>query len=348
MGAIVGCGAIAREHLAVLSHFKDVDVGAVCDISPVRAEATAERFGIEKWYTDHNKLISDLRPDLVHITTPPYFHVPITKDCLTEGLNVLCEKPITIEYSDFKTLMSLASDKKLILMENQQNRFHSSVLKLCDLINSGQLGDLREVQILASIDLVGKNSPYTDANAPHFASNLPRGPIGDFLPHIAYLAYMFTGEVLDVQTIWEKRVPNTPLRADEFRALIKGARASAYVSFNGTAKIEGFWLRVIGTEMRVETNLYEPPRFTVRRYRPGEPAVMTLLDGIAESRDSMRGSVTGFMRKLAGRSSYDGLEEFLSRTYRAIELNQPQPISLKEINETCLLTERLSRRESCQ
>ena len=221
------------------------------------------------------------------------------------------------------------------------------MLKLCDLINSGQLGDLREVQILASIDLVGKNSPYTDANAPHFASNLPRGPIGDFLPHIAYLAYMFTGEVLDVQTIWEKRVPDTPLRADEFRALIKGVRASAYVSFNGTAKIEGFWLRVIGTEMRVETNLYEPPRFTVRRYRPGEPAVMTLLDGIAESRDSMRGSVTGFMRKLAGRSSYDGLEEFLSRTYRAIELNQPQPISLKEINETCLLTERLSRGKSC-
>jgi len=74
---------------------------------------------------------------------------------------------------------------------------------------------------------------------------------------------------------------------------------------------------------------------------------MTLLDGITESGDVMRGSVTGFIRKLAG-SSYDGLEELLSRTYRAIELNQPQPISLKEINDTCLLTERLSQLESCQ
>ena len=72
---------------------------------------------------------------------------------------------------------------------------------------------------------------------------------------------------------------------------------------------------------------------------------MTLFDGIAESRDGMRGSVNGFMRKLAGRSSYDGLEELLRRTYRAIELNQPQPIPLKEIDDTCLLTERLSRPE---
>jgi predicted dehydrogenase len=346
VGVIVGCGAIAREHLAVLSNFKDVDVGAVCDISPVRAEATAERFGIKKWYTDHKELISDLRPDLVHITTPPSSHVSITKDCLAEGLNVLCEKPITIEYSDFEALRDLASEKKLILMENQQNKFHSCVLKIFDLVHSGKLGDILEVQILNSINLVGDGSPYNDANVSHFSSSLPGGPIGDFLPHIAYLAYMFTGEVLEVRTIWEKRVGNTSLRADEFRGLIKGARASAYVSFNGTAKVEGFWLRVVGTKMRVETNLYEPPRFTVRRFRSGEPSLMTLLDGIAESRDGARGSVTGFVRKLAGRSSYDGLEELLSRTYRAIELNQPQPISLKEINDTCLLKHRLSRLES--
>ena len=244
---------------------------AVCDISPVRAEATAERFGVKKWYTDHKKLISDLHPDLVHITTPPSSHVPITHDCLAEGFNVLCEKPITTEYSDFKALMGLALKKNLILMENQQNRYHSCMLRIFDIFKSGQLGDIIEVQILNSINLIGEQSPYIGASAPHFALSLPGGPIGDFLPHIAYLAHMFTGEVLEVRTIWEKRVHNTPLRADEFRGLIKGARASAYVSFNGAAKVEGFWVRVVGTNMRIETNLYEPPRITVRRFRSGSP-----------------------------------------------------------------------------
>jgi predicted dehydrogenase len=345
VGVVVGCGAIAREHLAVLAELEHVDVAAVCDVSPVRAEATADRFGIQQWFTDHKKLISALRPDLVHITTPPAFHAAIAKDCLTEGVNVLCEKPITIQYSEFEVLKELALKNNLVLMENQQNRFHSSVLRICDLMDSGKLGEILEVQILNSVNLVGTGSPYIDKNFPHFALTLPGGPIGDFLPHIAYLAYMFTGNVLDVRTIWEKRIINTPLPADEFRGLIKGTRASAYVSFNGTAKVEGFWLRVVGTQMRVETNLYEPPRLTVRRFRRGEPALMTLLEGIAESRDVMRGSAAGFIRKLSGKSTYDGLAELLKRTYRALESQSAQPIPLNEIGEVSLLTERLSRPE---
>jgi predicted dehydrogenase len=345
VGVVVGCGAIAREHLAVLAEIKHVEVAAVCDISPVRAEATAERFGIQKWYTDYRRLLSDIRPDLVHITTPPASHVAIARDCLNEGINVLCEKPVTIEYSDFVDLKRVSSEKKLLFMENQQFRFHSSVLRIADLVESGNIGDILEVQIINSLNIVGDRSAYSDKNSPHFALSLPGGPIGDFLPHIAYIAYMFTGRILGVRTIWEKRMPHSPIPADEFRGLIKGTRASAYVSFNGTAKVEGFWLRVVGTRMRVETNLYEPPRFTVRRLRRGEPALMTLLDGVAESRDVMRGSVAGFIRKLAGRSSYDGMAELISRTYRAIELNEPQPISIDEIGDTCRLTEQLSRRE---
>ena len=133
-----------------------------------------------------------------------------------------------------------------------------------------------------SINLAVENSVYTDKNSTHFTRTLPDGPIGDFLPHIAYLAYMFTGEALDVRTVWRKRITDSPLPADEFRGLIKGERASGFVSFNGGAKIEGLWLRVVGTQMRVEANLYEPPRLVRRRFRKGEPALMTLVDGISE------------------------------------------------------------------
>lgn len=345
IGAVVGCGAIAREHLAVLTEFENVDVAAVSDISPVRAEATADRYSIPRWYTDHKKLLSDVRPDLVHITTPPASHAAIAKDFLAERVNVLCEKPLTIQYSDFLTLKQLAIQNNLTLMENQQFRCHSSVRRIHNLIASGQLGDVLEAQISISINVTADGNPYVDQNAPHFALALPGGVIGDFLPHIAYLAYMFTGAVLEVRTIWEKRVRHTPLAADEFRGLIRGERASAYVSFNGTAQVDGFWVRVVGTRMRVETNLFEPPRFTVRRFRRGEPALMTLIDGIAESRDAMLGSLAGFVRKLAGKSSYDGLAELLDRTYRALELREPQPIPLAEIDETCRLVEGLTRPE---
>ena len=45
---LIGCGAIAREHLAALASLKNVEVAAVCDLSAARAEATAERFRICK------------------------------------------------------------------------------------------------------------------------------------------------------------------------------------------------------------------------------------------------------------------------------------------------------------
>jgi predicted dehydrogenase len=341
-GVLIGCGAIAREHLSVLAELNNVEIVAVCDISTARAEAAAERFGIAKCYTSHRDLLGDLQPDLVHITTPPVSHFPIAKDFLAAGLNVFCEKPMTVQYSDFCTLKQLARDKGCMLIENQQNRFHSSVRRIEELIHSGELGDVLEVQICLSLNITSADSAYVDRNAPHFGLILSGGVIGDFLPHIAYLVYMFTGTIIDVHTAWSKHKSDSPLPADEFRGMIKGERATAYVSFSGNAQPDGFLIRVVGTRMRVETNLYEPPRLIIKRSRSGEPALMTLVDGIAESRQVLVGSVAGFLRKLGGTSSYDGLKEMISRTYRTIELHEPQPIPLDEIDAVAHLVERLA------
>src|SRR5215470_6253982 len=96
--ALIGCGAIARRHLASLADLPDVEVAAVCDLSAARAEATAERFAIAKWYSSYEQLLSEINPNLVHITTPPSSHFSIAKACLAARLNVFCEKPITTSY----------------------------------------------------------------------------------------------------------------------------------------------------------------------------------------------------------------------------------------------------------
>src|SRR5580704_12925958 len=230
--ALIGCGAIAREHLTALTELSGVEVVAVCDLSSARAEAAAERFGIAKWYSSHEKLFAEMRPDMVHITTPPSSHFAIAKDCLNAGLNVFCEKPITVDYLEFSILKKLALEKGCVLMENQQMRFHSSIQRIHDLLESGKLGDILESQVCISLHIFGAGSPYVDRNAPHFGMTLRGGVVGDFLPHIAYLAYLFTGRVNDVRTIWMKHTNDSPLPADEFRGFIKGERATSYVSFS--------------------------------------------------------------------------------------------------------------------
>jgi predicted dehydrogenase len=342
---IIGCGAIAREHLLAISGLKNVQVAAVCDLSAARAEATAERFGIAKWYSDYQDLLDDMRPDLVHITTPPTSHFSIARDCLAAGLNVFCEKPITVEYHEFRLLKQLANEKHCLLLENQNYRFHSSIQKICNLLSNGELGDVIDVQIFLSLNIFARGSAYVDQNVPHFGLALRGGVIGDFLTHIAYLAYMFTGSVIDLRTVWKKHFRDSALPADEFRAFIKGERATAYAAFSGNAQPDGFWIRVIGTRMHAEANLFEVPRLTLRRLRSGDPALTKLLDGMSESRDVLKGTMAGFWRKLGGVGSYDGLPDLIGRAYLALERREPAPIPLDEIDEVASLVDRFTKTE---
>lgn len=333
---IIGCGNIARVHLDALSDLKNVEVAAVCDISSARAEATAERFGIKKWYTNYSEMLSDIHPDLVHITTPPSSHFLIAKDCLIAGLNVFCEKPIVVDYQEFVALKQLALANRCMLMENQNFRFHSSIRRVDDLLKAGNFGDVLDVQLCFSLRIVDPNGPYADPNVPHYGAALRGGVIGDFLPHIAYLVYLFTGSVLELRTIWKKHTASI-LPVDEFRSVIKGERATAYAAFSGNAQPEGCWLKVSGTRMYAETNLFEPRRLTIRRLRAGEPALMKLVDGIIEARDVLSDTIASFWSKLGGRSH--GLSELIVRTYGALESGQPQPIALDEIDDTARIVD---------
>ena len=171
-------------------------------------------------------------------------HFPVAQACLSAGLNVLCEKPITTNYSEFRVLKQLALENNCMFMENQNFRYHSSIQRIFNLINAGDLGEILDAQICISLNIFGPGSPYVDLNTPHSTSVLRGGVIEDFLPHIAYLAHMCTGPVIDLRTVWTKHRNASPLSADEFRGIIRGERATAYVSFSGNSQPDGFWVRM--------------------------------------------------------------------------------------------------------
>jgi predicted dehydrogenase len=327
--------------MAALQQLKNVRVAAVCDISPARAEAMAERFGVGVWHTDHRRLLDGPKLDLVHIATPPGAHVALASDFLSSGCNVLCEKPLAPRLQDVVALKRLAVDNQKILIENQQFRRHSSVRRLLELVASGELGDVLEAHVCICLDITSEGSGYTDRNVPHFGMGLPGGVIADFLPHMVYLARMFVGPTSSASSIWRKHARGSPLAADEFRGFLDGERATGYLSFSGNAKPDAFLLRLVGTRMRVETNLFEPPRLVMKKARRGEPALMTLVDGLAESKAVFSGSFGGLYRKLGGRSSYDGMREFIGEVYDAVEKGTPPPVTMDEIEELSALIDRL-------
>ena len=100
--ALIGAGQIARQHLACLRQLPGVEVAAVCDRSPAVAECAAERYGIAAWYTDHERMLGEVRPDVVHVTTPLTSHFRLAMDALDAGAHVIVEKPATATFAELE------------------------------------------------------------------------------------------------------------------------------------------------------------------------------------------------------------------------------------------------------
>src|SRR5881397_1756634 len=95
--AIVGCGKIADAHASQIQLLKGCEIVGVYDREPLMAKQFYERFSVKRYFDDLTGLLSDARPDVVHVTTPPQSHFAIARFCLERGCHVYVEKPFTVD-----------------------------------------------------------------------------------------------------------------------------------------------------------------------------------------------------------------------------------------------------------
>jgi predicted dehydrogenase len=140
--AIVGCGKIADAHASHMQWVQGCEIVGVCDREPLMAKQLYERFPVKRYFTELNELLSEVRPDVVHITTSPESHFDIAKTCLEEGCHVYVEKPFTVHAEQAKQLVDLAEKKGLKLTVGHNEQFTHVARRMRALIESGYLGEL--------------------------------------------------------------------------------------------------------------------------------------------------------------------------------------------------------------
>ena len=129
--AIIGCGRIANfAHLPALSKMEDVRIKYACDLLIEKAEAVVEKYGAEQAITDYKIALADPEVQTVFVLTPNYAHYVITMDALKAGKNVMCEKPITVNYALSKEMADEAEKQGKLLNIGVCNRFQESVCRL--------------------------------------------------------------------------------------------------------------------------------------------------------------------------------------------------------------------------
>ena len=108
---ILGAGGITNSHLpAYLEHPDRVQLTAVCDLIEDRANALAEKAGVETVYTDLDEMLREGDIDAVDNCTFHPAHAPLTIACAEAGKHVIVEKPMATNLQECQAMVA-AADK---------------------------------------------------------------------------------------------------------------------------------------------------------------------------------------------------------------------------------------------
>jgi predicted dehydrogenase len=342
--AVIGTGAISKEHLSFLANCDRARLVGVCDLSKAAANYAAQQYQAEAVYADYQQMLEVAKPDVVHILTPPNSHKAIATDCLKAGAHVICEKPITPTYSEFKDLWSIAQSCDRHLIEDQNYRFNEPILTILDLVQKGMLGNVEEVEIRMALN-IRDGGRYADENLPNPLHKLPAGIIHDFITHLCYLTLLFLPDFDRVRAAWSNHGGGNLFKYDDLDAIIVGGSKHARIRFSSYTQPDCFSVIVRGSKGYAETDLFQPYLRCVRP-RQGGKQLSPLINHFVNGYDLINASFRNFRGKLMQKTPYEGLYKLLDLTYEAIQNGSQPPISFSDMECTSRLIEALLAEEN--
>ncbi|GHA13061.1 dehydrogenase [Devosia pacifica] len=147
--AIIGVGAsILGGHRPGLE-LDTAELVGVTDVNQEIGSARAEELGVP-FFADHHALLAEAKPDVVVILAPHPFHASLTIDALDAGAHVLVEKPMAVRASEADAMVEAAERNGKLLAINFQHRTRGDIRAIQQLIQSGELGKLQHVDMVAA------------------------------------------------------------------------------------------------------------------------------------------------------------------------------------------------------
>jgi predicted dehydrogenase len=197
---LIGCGWIVeRNHAPMIATTETIDVVAVADPSPGRADVVGDLLGVpaRARHADYRDLLARGDIDAVSVATPPTTHREIVEAAAAHGIHVICEKPLATTLADCDAMLEACRAGSVTLAVYHNYLYLQATRKLRELIAAGAVGDVQGTRI-AGLTLrpwVG-NAAYR----PGWRFSVDQGGGGvlmDVGPHALYLTELLHGSRIE-------------------------------------------------------------------------------------------------------------------------------------------------------
>jgi Predicted dehydrogenases and related proteins len=185
---ILSTGWIAHKFATALQVVDNSELYAVGSRNVETAKKFADEFNIPKAYGSYQELVNDPAIDVVYIGTPHNLHLENTLLALNHNKHVLCEKPLGVNLKEANIMIKKAKEKNLFLMEALWSRFLPNIIKTKELIDSGEIGNVKLLTAFFSIK--SENGPEHR----HYNLDLCGGTILDTGIYNVFLSLLLLGQ----------------------------------------------------------------------------------------------------------------------------------------------------------
>ena len=165
---------------------------AVLTAEREKAERFAEEYG-GRVFDSYEALMSCDEIDAVYLPLPPALHFKWGMKVLEHGKHLLCEKPCTTHPADTDALLQEAEKRGLAVHETYMFGYHSQLAHIAQLVEEGELGELRLVRIAFGF-------PFRGGNDFRYNKALGGGALLDCGGYTLKLASMLLGKSARVVT----------------------------------------------------------------------------------------------------------------------------------------------------
>ena len=196
----IGCGEVTEKKSGpAFNKIEGSKVVAVMSRNKEKAKDYALRHNIKCWYSDAQSLVDDPDVNAVYIATPPSTHATFSIMAMKAGKPVYIEKPMAVNYEDCCRINRIAEKTGIPCFVAYYRRYLPYFLKVGELIASGRIGKVINVQIRFAVP--PRDLDYNRVNLPWRVQPdiAGGGYFYDLAPHQIDLLQMFFGPIIEAK-----------------------------------------------------------------------------------------------------------------------------------------------------